>query len=91
MNIKPYVRDENDILNLSQATDLGLGQSQAHAIATKLEEERTALEERPQIVSQGDITRGVRYRAGLIAGLKWLQELQGSAAELLKKENSDGS
>lgn len=75
MDVKRYVPSESDRLLLAGCERIVLGQVLLEALKIRHDEVKRDLEERPTVVTNGDVSEDWRVKLGEQKGTKWLEKL----------------
>ena len=86
MDIKKYLPTSEAVTGLLAAHDSGAVKHLLAALIARAEEEDAEMMKFPRL-DNADVRRDVRYRLGMIAGLRWAAELKKDTEQFVKNVN----
>lgn len=86
MNITKYITTNSDFTDISDATSIRASKAILKAVEIKRDELRDQNEDTP--MESSDITKDIRYKLGMVRGLKWVLELQEHAKNFISQQEA---
>ena len=79
MDITRYIKTNSDFNDIADASAIRASKAILKAVEIKRDELREQVENNP--VESTDINKDIKFKLGMIRGLKWVLELQGHAKD----------